>query len=100
MCGILGIVSHEPIDRDRFHHALDQLRHRGPDGHGTWFSPDRCTALGHTRLSIIDLETGAQPIANESGNLQLIANGEFYDHDRITADLQGLGHTFRKSSDS
>lgn len=100
MCGILGIVSHEPVDTNGFHHALDQLRHRGPDGQGTWFSPDRRTALGHTRLSIIDLETGSQPIANETNQLQLIANGEFYDHDRITAELKGLGHTFRTGSDS
>lgn len=101
MCGILAIVSQrEPVPAASVAAGLDQLAQRGPDGRGTWFSTNHRTALGHTRLSIIGLDSGAQPIANESEQLHLIANGEFYDHDRITAELTELGHQFRTQSDS
>lgn len=56
--------------------------------------------LGHSRLSIIDLTGGDQPLANEDGSLHLVVNGEFYDFERIRADLQQRGHTLRTRSDS
>ena len=76
------------------------LRHRGPDAQHVWVSPDRRAGLGHARLSIIDLETGDQPIASEDGRLRIIANGELYDFERIRAELEQNGHAFRTRSDS
>jgi asparagine synthase (glutamine-hydrolysing) len=76
------------------------LAHRGPDGQDSWISPGRQVALGHTRLSIIDLETGAQPLANEDRSAWVIVNGEFYDFERIRQDLERAGHNFRTRSDS
>jgi asparagine synthase (glutamine-hydrolysing) len=63
-------------------------------------SPDGRAGLGHARLSIIDLETGDQPIASEDGRLHLVANGELYDFERIRGELERDGHRFRTRSDS
>jgi asparagine synthase (glutamine-hydrolysing) len=79
---------------------MDSLRHRGPDGRGAWLSPNGRVALGHTRLSIIDLETGDQPITNENGRIHIVANGEFYDFERQRSELTAQGHVFRTRSDS
>ena len=76
------------------------LHHRGPDGRRHWLSNDCRTALGHTRLSIIDLATGDQPIANEDETIHIVVNGEFYDFERIRSDLIARGHRFRTKSDS
>ena len=72
----------------------------GPDERQTWISADGRAGLGHARLSIIDLSSGTQPIANEDGSLQIVVNGEFYDFERIRAELESQGHRFRTRSDS
>jgi asparagine synthase (glutamine-hydrolysing) len=101
MCGLVAIRSlHRPVDPARVRAALASVRHRGPDGSGAWLSPDRRTALGHVRLAIIDLETGAQPIASELGDLQLIVNGELYDSDQLRESLAARGHRLRTRTDS
>lgn len=101
MCGIVAIIAKDtPIERDTMNRALASLIPRGPDGQDSWFSTDRLAALGHTRLNIIDLETGSQPIASEDGRMHIIVNGEFYDHERITRELKARGHVFRSRSDS
>lgn len=100
MCGIASLWSKRPINQERFENAVDTLYHRGPDGRGTWYSHDQHIALGHRRLSIIDLSTGAQPISNNANNIHLIANGEFYDHERIRDELEAKGHQFKTASDS
>jgi asparagine synthase (glutamine-hydrolysing) len=75
------------------------LRHRGPDGTGTYVADG--IALGHARLAIIDLSpTGHQPMTNEDGSLHLVVNGEIYNYRRLRADLQARGHVFRSQSDS
>ncbi len=76
------------------------LHHRGPDGHRHWMAGDGRAALGHTRLSIIDLATGDQPISNEDRTIHIVVNGEFYDFERMRADLEARGHRFRTKSDS
>jgi hypothetical protein len=76
------------------------LHHRGPDGRGHWLSPDRQVGLGHTRLSIIDLSTGAQPITNEDESVWIVANGEFCDFERIQVALRNKGHRLRTGSNS
>jgi len=101
MCGITAVLSASgPIAEETMHRGTSALHHRGPDGRGHWLSPDRRIGLGHTRLSIIDLQTGAQPIANEDESLWIVANGEFYDFERIRAGLRDRGHHFLTGSDS
>jgi asparagine synthase (glutamine-hydrolysing) len=89
------VISTSALER-----ATQQLHHRGPDGQRTWVSPDHRVGLGHSRLSIIDLATGDQPIASENGALQIVVNGEFYDFERIQRDLKRQGHRLRTRSDS
>ncbi len=101
MCGITAVLSSQgEIAPDRLHAAAATLHHRGPDGRGVWRSPDGRVGLGHTRLSIIDLSTGDQPIANEDESIHIVVNGEFYDFERIRATLEARGHRFRTRSDS
>lgn len=76
----------------------DSLAHRGPDGEGFFLSGP--VALGHRRLSIIDVDGGAQPIANEDGTLQVVLNGEIYNFIELRRELQGFGHVFRTRSDT
>ncbi|HET6251488.1 MAG TPA: asparagine synthase (glutamine-hydrolyzing) [Tepidisphaeraceae bacterium] len=89
-----------PVEQGAIRRAIAALRHRGPDGQGIWQTPDGRVALGHARLSIIDLETGAQPIANEDGKIVAVVNGEFYEFEAIRRDLEKRGHHFSSQSDS
>jgi len=101
MCGIAAYFSpNQPGSLQALTRAINTLHHRGPDGHGLWVSPDRRVGLGHTRLSIMDLATGQQPIANEDERIHLIANGEFYDFENQRRTLEQRGHRFRTRSDS
>jgi asparagine synthase (glutamine-hydrolysing) len=101
MCGIVAAVSKRGgISADSIARATRSLRHRGPDAQQVWTSLDGRAALGHARLSIIDLETGDQPIPNEDGTLRVVVNGELYDFERIRCELEKDGHTFRTRSDS
>jgi asparagine synthase (glutamine-hydrolysing) len=74
------------------------IRHRGPDGFGL-FAGARC-GLAHTRLSIIDLAGGAQPLANEDGQVLVVYNGEVYNYRELRRELEGHGHRFRTNSDT
>ncbi|MGH9370691.1 MAG: asparagine synthetase B, partial [Vicinamibacterales bacterium] len=78
MCGITGIFdrSGAPADRALLNRMTSVIQHRGPDGAGEFC--DREVALGHRRLSIIDVDGGSQPIGNEDGHLQVVFNGEIY----------------------
>jgi len=76
------------------------LHHRGPDGRGFHVDEDNGLAMGHTRLSIIDLDTGGQPIFDEEAGLTLTVNGEFYDYKRLRGLLRTDGYTFSTKSDS
>ena len=89
-----------PVSRELLERATAQLVHRGPDGTRHWLSPDGRVGLGHTRLSIIDLTTGDQPIANEDGRLHIVVNGEFYDFEQEQQTLVERGHHLRTRSDS
>ncbi len=101
MCGIAGIVEQGAIGLDA-HSALgrmlNRLQHRGPDDSGTHLSSD--IALGHRRLSIIDLATGRQPIANETETVWVVVNGEIYNFAALREGLIGRGHNFRTASDA
>jgi asparagine synthase (glutamine-hydrolysing) len=76
----------------------DALAHRGPDGSGVWTASG--IGLGHRRLSIIDLETGAQPMLSADGRLVLVFNGEIYNFREVRAELEPLGHRFSTQSDT
>lgn len=101
MCGITAVLARDaPIPPDTMRAGIAALHHRGPDGHRHWMAADCHVGLGHARLSIIDLATGDQPIANEDESIHIVVNGEFYDFERIRKELQSRGHRFRTQSDS
>jgi asparagine synthase (glutamine-hydrolysing) len=101
VCGIVAIVSQgAPVSADALGSATSALYHRGPDGQRQWISGDGLVGLGHARLSIIDLETGDQPLANEDESIHAVVNGELYDFERIRTELEARGHRLRTKSDS
>jgi asparagine synthase (glutamine-hydrolysing) len=102
MCGIAGSVALRPgtppPSREDVEAMVGALRHRGPDEFGL-FRDDR-VALGHARLSIIDLTTGQQPLCNEDGTVWVVFNGEIFNYVELRAELEGRGHRFRTRSDT
>jgi len=101
MCGIAAFFSPDRrLSAETLKRTTESLHHRGPDSQGIWLSLHRRAGLGHARLSIIDLTTGDQPIANEDERAHIVVNGEFYDFERQRRELEGRGHAFRTGSDS
>jgi asparagine synthase (glutamine-hydrolysing) len=99
MCGICGIVSATgSADPERVAAMSTTLVHRGPDSFGEFC--DGSAALAARRLSIIDLETGDQPIANEDGTLHVVQNGELYNYRELRRELERKGHRFRTRGDT
>lgn len=102
MCGIAGFLAHDPQhpgDEPAVRRMADVLAHRGPDAAGFWRSGP--CALGHRRLSIIDLSPEAnQPLLNEDGSLAVVVNGEIYNFQELRRELAARGHHFRSHSDS
>ena len=88
MCGISGIVSTTPIDRAVVESMMMALQHRGPDARGVYLDPTQTIALGHTRLSIIDLSASAnQPFYSNDGRYVVVFNGEIYNFQQIKKEL-------------
>jgi asparagine synthase (glutamine-hydrolysing) len=101
MCGIVGKLYSAPGDRaqpSEIEQMLRPIRHRGPDGQGVHC--DGPIGLGHCRLSIIDLSTGAQPMANEDESVWIVFNGEIYNFQELRQKLTAKGHIFRSRSDT
>lgn len=101
MCGICGIVNlnEEPAPTSELLiKMMSTLKHRGPDSSG--YYRDKKAALGHTRLAIIDLATGAQPLSNEDESIWITFNGEIFNYLELRDELIGKGHTFRTKSDT
>jgi asparagine synthase (glutamine-hydrolysing) len=99
MCGIAGLASGSgTADPERLRAMSATLVHRGPDADGTLL--DGPVGLASRRLSIIDLETGDQPIANEDGTVHVIQNGEIYNYRELRAELERAGHRFATQSDT
>jgi asparagine synthase (glutamine-hydrolysing) len=100
MCGICGVLdcNGELIDGELVARMAGALQHRGPDGSGLYIS--REIGLGHRRLSIIDLDGGAQPITNEDSTLHLVFNGEIYNFIELREELLAHGHVFKTRSDT
>jgi asparagine synthase (glutamine-hydrolysing) len=105
MCGIVGIFLAPHAADPRRLAAIEAmaavLRHRGPDGGGTWIDRDAGLALGHRRLAIVDLsEAGSQPMLSRGEDLVMTFNGEIYNFADLRRELEAVGHRFRGHSDS
>ncbi len=101
MCGIVGAVTapgSEQPNRVLLERAVGALRHRGPDASGVHIAPG--IAFGHTRLSIIDLDGGSQPMTNEDGSVLTIYNGEIWNFQELRRELSAAGHRFRTRCDT
>jgi len=101
MCGICGVFNYgtgRPADPTLLASMTDSMIHRGPDDRGQIV--DGALGLGMRRLSIIDLDGGHQPIANEDGSVHIVVNGEIYNFRELRVELEGMGHIFRTRSDS
>ncbi|OGV48190.1 MAG: asparagine synthase (glutamine-hydrolyzing) [Lentisphaerae bacterium GWF2_44_16] len=100
MCGIAGIINlnGEAISPELLEKMSVALVHRGPDESGTFINKN--VGLAHRRLSIIDLESGRQPLSNEDGSIQIIFNGEIYNYKELRESLKDKGHIFKTNSDT
>ncbi len=99
MCGIAGFVLREGYAEASAVRAMcDRIRHRGPDDEGVHV--DGACGIGMRRLSVIDLSTGHQPIANEDGSLWIVFNGEIYNYQDLRSTLIGQGHIFKTHTDT
>ena len=102
MCGLAGIITltntARPPELAELRRMAGALRHRGPDEFGLY--RDGRAGLAHARLSIIDLSTGQQPLANETDTLWVVFNGEIFNYVELRAELEAKGHVFRTKSDT
>lgn len=99
MCGILGYTHiHRQLSAGVLENALTALRHRGPNQAGSFCSPH--ASLGATRLSIVDLENGSQPMHSADGSTTVVFNGEIYNHRQLRQELEALGARFRTHCDT
>jgi asparagine synthase (glutamine-hydrolysing) len=101
MCGICGIFHSERsqrVNRDTLVGMNEQIVHRGPDDDG--FFVEENVGIAMRRLSIIDIQTGHQPLSNEGENIWIVFNGEIYNHQDLRKELQGHGHRYRTKSDT
>lgn len=101
MCGVVGVFCFDRsrgVDREVFVRQTDALAHRGPDDGGVYIEPG--IALGHRRLSIIDLGGGHQPMWDSEGRLGIVFNGEIYNYKELAKELKQQGHRFRTDSDT
>ena len=102
MCGIAGIMSFngKPVSFEKLQGMCAALVHRGPDDEGFYLGRDKRVGLGMRRLSIIDLQTGHQPVRNEDGTVWVVFNGEIYNFKALRTQLQGLGHNLYTTTDT
>ncbi len=98
MCGICGFTGELENREAVLQRMTEVITHRGPDSDG--YYTDDYISMGFRRLSIIDLDTGDQPITNEDGNLVLTFNGEIYNYKELRKELEAQGHTFATNADS
>lgn len=98
MCGICGLYDSSGVESHSLRAMLHTIVHRGPDEEGWWIEDG--IGLGSRRLSVIDLSQGQQPIGNESGDVQIVFNGEIYNYRELRQDLEARGHQFRTQTDT
>jgi asparagine synthase (glutamine-hydrolysing) len=101
ICGLLGTRDDFAVDEGLVTAMREKIHHRGPDDGGSWHSPEHRVALGHRRLSIIDLSSaGHQPMSNEEGTVWVTFGGEIYNHMDIRPELEAKGHVYRSQTDT
>src|SRR5437870_5254366 len=102
MCGIAGQVKFKgKVSKQNCIAMTDAIKHRGPDGEGMYINPAETVALGHRRLSFLDLtEAGAQPMTNEDSTLWVTYNGEIYNYIELREELERSGHKFHSHTDT
>src|SRR3954453_14375997 len=102
MCGISGMAlsvqSGLTMDTRKAERMRDILAHRGPDDKGLFV--DGTVALGHRRLSIVDVAAGHQPMTNEDGRFHIVYNGEIYNHTDYRTELEAKGHVYHTHCDT
>lgn len=101
MCGIAGIIRLDggPVELDAIKRMTDLVAHRGPNGEGHF--TEGSVALGHRRLSVLDLsDHGAQPMSDADGRYVIVFNGEIYNYIELRQELRGFGHDFRTETDT
>src|ERR1700757_2734642 len=99
MCGIAGLFrTNRSVTENEITEVCNTLKHRGPDGYGIKLFENG--AIGHRRLSIIDLETGKQPMTNEDEKIWITFNGEIYNFQELYTELKNAGHQFKTKSDT
>src|SRR5436309_9119256 len=99
MCGLAGVCGgRDPADPALLLAMAGELRHRGPDGTGLY--GDGRFGMTNTRLAIVDLAGGDQPLSDESGRYWVMQNGEIYNYVELIAELERLGHRFATTSDT
>lgn len=98
IAGLFHLETPKPVAPGRLRQMIDAQTHRGPDGEGLWTAPG--VGLGHRRLSVIDVQGGAQPMASEDGLLTISHDGAIYNYQEIRAELLRLGHKFRTAGDA
>jgi asparagine synthase (glutamine-hydrolysing) len=98
ICGIIGTDLKAPVENKRIETMCNSLIHRGPDDSGVFIEHN--VGLGHRRLSIVDLEHGHQPMANEDETIWIVYNGEFYNHEDYVLELKSKGHKYKSRSDT
>ena len=99
MCGFVGFINRIDNSNVVLEKMMDRIKHRGPDAEGSYI--DSNIALGHRRLSIIDVSSqGDQPIYNEDSSMVLVFNGEIYNYKKIREKLVEAGHVFKTNTDS
>src|SRR5215217_5988745 len=103
MCGIAALFAYRAaeVDAAELEAITERMRPRGPDAGATWLSDDGRIGLGARRLAIIDLsEEGTQPMADVSGELRIVFNGEIYNHRELRSRLERCGARFHSTSDT
>jgi asparagine synthase (glutamine-hydrolysing) len=103
MCGIAGEFIFDPqgrVDESMIVPMVSAIRHRGPDQWGYYLGRSGSVLLINTRLSIVDLSNGRQPLSNEDGSIWVVLNGELYGFQDVAKDLESRGHRFRTRSDT
>lgn len=103
MCGIAGFWQHRPLQNEsecQLQEMIYRLKHRGPDGFGYHLDGTKGLAMAHARLSIIDLNSGQQPLYSANERQVITVNGEFYDYKQIRTGLRLEGFKFKSKSDS
>ena len=100
MCGLAGIFAYGdgalPVDETELLKMREAMSARGPDGAGSWLAANLRIGLAHRRLALVDLtDTGAQPMANADGTLQIVFNGEIYNYRELRRTLEDRGYQFQ-----